>query len=44
MKIYFAGTPGTEIRERERVVKDNQKKITVLLGYSTKPIWSSLCF
>lgn len=41
MKIYLAGTPGTEIRER--VAKDFDKKIIVILGYSARSILRSFC-
>jgi len=40
MKIYLAGTPGTGARER--VVENYQKKIIIILGYSTGSILSSL--
>ena len=35
MKIYLAGTPGTE--QRERVGSD--KTITLILGYSTTAVF-----
>jgi len=37
MKIYLAGTPGTQ--ERERVAKNNKKQTAVFLGYITKSVF-----
>lgn len=39
MRIYMAGTPGSQ--EREELAEDNNKEITFLLGYFSRTIFCS---
>lgn len=41
MKVYLAGTPGTE--EREMLAEDSIQTPAFLLGYPTESIFRSLC-
>jgi hypothetical protein len=43
MKIYLAGTPGIESRERERVAKDFKNQTAFLLGYSAGSVLNPFC-